>query len=804
MSDKQREIIGILLLIIGIFVLLSLVSHNPMEEPVMTNTVAVENWMGILGVIVSNALIKYTIGYVSAIFPILLMLWGFWLFANKSYRPMARFSFYITLVALIAASAMGLPDAIRPGQSGFEYAYSGLVGGVIARILHDFLGLWGAVLVLTGGMIIAIRGYVSWSLYSPVEVFSELASKSFTFLRRKKEQVGEISTPSLFDRTPDGEESEKRESVEEFTEDELPQRKWVLREVEEEEEQSEKDDYSEEEPDFDLPVFERKRRTEKEPDPEEMKAADSAENLRSGNNKAPADSDEYSMDQEVIEEQVRLDELREAARRREYHLPSSDLLKAPVEVEQGATREELVSNANLLEQALTEFGVEARVVHISPGPIITRYELEPAKGVRINKFTALADDLARVMRAQRVRVLAPIPGKAAVGIEIPNKHPSMVYLKHIINSKAFTESEHLLTLALGKTTSGEAYVANLAKMPHLLIAGATGSGKSVCINTMIMSLLYQAKPDELKFILVDPKKLELAVYQQLAGYHLVTSEDLDEYVITKPNNAVTALRSAEIEMERRYDILSHAQVRDIDQYNRRVDSGKFEGEHLPYIVVVIDELADLMITAAKEVEEPIARLAQMARAVGIHLIVATQRPSVDVLTGVIKANFPARIAFQVASKTDSRTILDYNGAEKLLGRGDMLYLPPAQPEPIRLHNSFVSLEEIENVLDHISEQPQDEELELPSIQEATDSVSFTVGDERDEYFHEALRLVVQHQQGSISLLQRRLRIGYSRAARIIDELEEAGIVGSHEGSKARDVLVDETFLEQLKSGEIQI
>jgi S-DNA-T family DNA segregation ATPase FtsK/SpoIIIE len=321
---------------------------------------------------------------------------------------------------------------------------------------------------------------------------------------------------------------------------------------------------------------------------------------------------------------------------------------------------------------------------------------------------------------------------------------------------------------------------------------------------MIMSLLYQAKPEELKFILVDPKKLELAVYQQLAGYHLITSEDLDEYVITKPNNAVSALRSAEIEMERRYDVLSQAQVRDIDQYNRRVEAGKYDGEQLPYIVVVIDELADLMITAAKEVEEPIARLAQMARAVGIHLIVATQRPSVDVLTGVIKANFPARIAFQVASKTDSRTILDYNGAEKLLGRGDMLYLPPAQPEPIRLHNSFVSLEEIEDVLDHISTQPKDEELELPSIKEATDSVSFTVGDERDEYFHEALKLVVQHQQGSISLLQRRLRIGYSRAARIIDELEEAGIVGSHEGSKARDVLVDETFLEQLKSGEIQL
>lgn len=804
MSDKQREIIGILLIIIGVFVMLSLMSHNPAEEATLAPDVAIENWMGILGVMVSTALIKYTIGYVSAIFPLLLMLWGFWLFSNKSVRPLARFSFYISMVAIIASSAMGLPDAVRPGGTSYAYSYSGLVGGVIARLLHDFLGLWGAILILTGGMIITIRGYVSWSLYSPIEVFSEYLGKALDFFQSKRKQVAEMTPPSLFDEDQDEEFTHEPAMDEDEEHDESPRRKWVLRDVDKEDEPEEEPE-SESEQTYGPPSLENRRIERSGLDQDELSQHDEdASDESSQRSDSGSKSDDYSMDHEVIEEEVRLDELREQARRREYHLPSSDLLKAPVEVEEGATREELVSNANLLEQALTEFGVEARVVHISPGPIITRYELEPAKGVRINKFTALADDLARVMRAQRVRVLAPIPGKAAVGIEIPNKHPSTVYLKHIINSKAFTESEHLLTLALGKTTSGEAYVANLAKMPHVLIAGATGSGKSVCINTMIMSLLYQAKPEELKFILVDPKKLELAVYQQLAGYHLITSEDLDEYVITKPNNAVSALRSAEIEMERRYDVLSQAQVRDIDQYNRRVESGRYDGEHLPYIVVVIDELADLMITAAKEVEEPIARLAQMARAVGIHLIVATQRPSVDVLTGVIKANFPARIAFQVASKTDSRTILDYNGAEKLLGRGDMLYLPPAQPEPIRLHNSFVSLEEIEDVLDHISTQPKDEEVELPSIKEATDSVSFTVGDERDEYFHEALKLVVQHQQGSISLLQRRLRIGYSRAARIIDELEEAGIVGSHEGSKARDVLVDETFLEQLKSGEIQL
>ncbi|HNZ37555.1 MAG TPA: DNA translocase FtsK, partial [Candidatus Marinimicrobia bacterium] len=370
--------------------------------------------------------------------------------------------------------------------------------------------------------------------------------------------------------------------------------------------------------------------------------------------------------------------------------------------------------------------------------------------------------------------------------------------RSIIGSRQFASAKSKLTIALGKTTSGEIYTLDLARMPHLLIAGATGSGKSVCINTIIASLLYLARPDEVKFMLIDPKKLELSIFKALEGYHLITCEDLDEDVITRADNAIVALRSVELEMERRYEILASATVRNIDEYNNRVVSGELDKEFLPYIIIVIDELADLMLTSAKEVEEPITRLAQMARAVGIHLIIATQRPSVDVITGVIKANFPARIAFQVASKIDSRTILDLNGAEKLLGRGDLLITTPQNPEPFRVHSAYISLEEIERILEHIENQPRPGQVELPSVkEESVEEFGLYDDSEKDPLYYEALRLVVTHQQGSISLLQRRLKIGYSRAARLIDELEKASIVGAFTGSKAREVLVDEDYLEQL-------
>ncbi|MCL4703958.1 DNA translocase FtsK [bacterium] len=497
-----------------------------------------------------------------------------------------------------------------------------------------------------------------------------------------------------------------------------------------------------------------------------------------------------------------------------YIFPSLELLSVPpVDQQKVQSRDELLSLARVLEERLLEFDVEGKVVEINPGPVITRYEYEPAPGIKVSRITALADDLALAMRAKRIRIVAPIPGKAAVGIELPNPDPQMVDLRGLLDSDAFRQSPSPLTIALGKTISGQVYVTSLEKMPHLLIAGATGSGKSVCLNAIIASILYKAHPRDVHFVLIDPKRLELSSYRMLRRHHLNYRDDLNEEVVTTPQNALAILRSLEWEMENRYTLLARVGSRNIAEYNQRLREGKLalpeepnpgedqqELKPLPYIVLVLDELADLMLTAAKEVEEPIARLTQLSRAVGIHLIVATQRPSVDVITGVIKANFPARIAFQVASKIDSRTILDMNGAEKLLGSGDMLFLPPGSPETVRIHGAFVSSEEIERTIEHIRNQPAFEKTLLPVRQdenEVDDGYGPAADGRRDELFHEALKLVVRHQQGSISLLQRRLKIGYSRAARLIDELEAAGIVGAFDGSKAREVLVDESYLEEM-------
>ena len=496
--------------------------------------------------------------------------------------------------------------------------------------------------------------------------------------------------------------------------------------------------------------------------------------------------------------EIDIDEVEERKKpKRKYILPSSDLLKNPVSISDNLSRDELVERANYLTQSLSTYGVVGKVVNVHPGPVITLFEVEPAEGVRVNKFVQLADDLARVMEASSVRVIAPIPGKSSVGIEIPNRNPATVYFKSIVNSPEFAESESMLTLAIGKTTSGEISTLDLSKMPHLLIAGTTGSGKSVCINTIICSILYHASPDEVKFVMIDPKKVEMTLYKSLQGYHLLKMEDIDEPIVTSVDNAILALRALEKEMDRRYNILAEAVVRNISEYNEKMEK---EGEKImPYIVLVVDELADLMMLSAKDVEAPIARLAQLARAVGIHLVIATQRPSVDVITGVIKANFPSRIAFQVASKIDSRTIIDQPGADKLIGRGDMLHLGTGSSDVFRMHNAFLTLEEIEAIMGHIADQPKSDDIVLPSVRESLQN-EYNGSDDgsNDELFNDAISLVVTHQQGSISLLQRRLKVGYSRAARLIDEMEQAGIVGPFTGSKAREVLVDESYLEIIK------
>ena len=484
----------------------------------------------------------------------------------------------------------------------------------------------------------------------------------------------------------------------------------------------------------------------------------------------------------------------------EYIFPSIELLDYPLDINKKISQNELLKKAEKIEKTLSNFGVSAEVVKVTPGPVITLYEVSPAPGVKISRIESLSDDLALAMKAKGIRIIAPIPGKDVVGIEIPNEESSSVYLRGLISSDKFINYKSKLGVALGKTVDGEVYIADIANMPHLLIAGSTGSGKSVGINSIIANILYRALPNEVQFAMIDPKKLELSDYKKLIDHHLLTVEDMDEDVITQPHNAIVLLKCLEIEMDRRYSILAKAAVRNIKDYNHKISQGTedefSEWGKLSYIVVIIDELADLMITSGKEIEESIARLAQMSRAVGIHLVIATQRPSVDVITGVIKANFSSRIAYQVATKIDSRTILDVNGAEQLMGKGDMLFLPTGEPKPVRMQNAFISIEEIERIVDHISKQPKfrKEKLSLSPVGSKSESISFN-NDSKDQLFSEAKKLVIIHQQGSISLLQRRLKIGYSRAARLIDQLEQEGIVGPFDGSKARQVLYDADSLD---------
>ena len=472
-----------------------------------------------------------------------------------------------------------------------------------------------------------------------------------------------------------------------------------------------------------------------------------------------------------------------------YRSPKVSLLDEVPSNSSGIDRETLLDNARKLEEALDNFDVAGKVVEVSPGPVVTRYEVEPAAGVKVNRIVTLSDDLARIMSAKGIRIQAPVPGKSVVGVEIANQDRETVYLREILEAKEFLRADPTLTMALGKTIAGEPYAADLAKMPHLLVAGATGAGKSVCINCLICSILFRATPEEVRFLMVDPKVVELTMYNDIP--HLLVP------VITEPKKASEALKWAVAEMEVRYQKLAKLGVRNLADYNSKLERGNAEVQEegiepeksMPYIVIVVDEFADLMLTAPADVETSLMSLAQKSRAVGIHIILATQRPSVNVITGVIKANFPSRIAFQVASKTDSRTILDLNGAEALLGRGDMLFLPGGQGEPIRVHGAFLSGEETERMVEAIKASDYQSE-EVAVFSEHAD-VNADVND-RDELFDEAVQLVLDAQQASTSFLQRRMKVGYSRAARLMDELENAGVVGPAEGAKPRQILWEQT------------
>jgi len=470
----------------------------------------------------------------------------------------------------------------------------------------------------------------------------------------------------------------------------------------------------------------------------------------------------------------------------DYKLPSLDLLESPPPMSERKIEANLQLSSKILEETLADFDVEVKVARVNQGPVITRYELEPAPGVKVNRITALADDIALAMKAQSVRIVAPIPGKAAVGVEVPNSSSALVYLKEILESPDFQNADSKLTMALGKDIAGMPIITDLGDMPHLLIAGATGSGKTVCVNSIITSMLFQATPDEVKFLMVDPKMVELAIFNDIP--HLLCP------VVTEHKKVSGALEWVVSEMENRYKLFAKIGARNIDLYNQKIGNRepKKEGEEefakLPYIVVIIDELADLMAIAQREIENAIQRLAQLSRAVGIHIILATQRPSVDVITGVIKANFPARISFKVASKVDSRTVLDINGADKLLGKGDMLFIEPGAAKPVRAQGSLVTDAEIERVVKFIKTQraPQYDEVILSEQTRNMTMKKF----EKDEIYDEAVRVILETRQASVSILQRRLGLGYTRAARIIDMMEQEGIVGAYQGSKPREILVE--------------
>jgi len=779
-SHRRRQIWSFLGILFSFMLLLSLISYTPADqasgdigvwdlwkvftsdEVTQARADRTQNLLGLLGAVLSNWFINSTLGYGVIVLPFLGFAWSWFILRRKELHKLILATNYILAIALLFSTLMG-SVRLTAAAPVLSMEWSGVVGDFVANSLYKLIGLTGSFLLLLGLLAIVLTLLVDLDIQLTVERLKELRVRLRCWVERRRADLRDKAAGKGRRRTDRVRPVEIKRDVEEPPLPVTAARRPV---------------HPEERTDVEPPIL-HEEETPSAPAPREI-ALDINEPIR----EEEADFDQRAAIEEEIEEEI------------DYVFPSVELLD-PARASEVVDEDELKGNAELLRSKLADFGVEIESVSVTPGPVVTLYEIVPATGVKISRIESLQDDIALALKAKGIRIIAPIPGKGTVGVEIPNHNPALVTLRSIINSTRFRDYKGTLPLAIGKTITGEIYVDDLAKMPHLLIAGATGSGKSVGINTILTSLIYRLHPSDVKFVIIDPKKIELSQYAKLRKHYLAVSPDVDEEIITTPNNSVLALKSVEIEMERRYDRLAAAGVRNITDYNERVRSGRLHDTEtvkhrkLPFLIIVIDELADLMITAARDVEEPIARLAQLARAVGIHLVLATQRPSVDVITGVIKANFSARIGYQVASKTDSRTILDMNGAEQLLGNGDMLYLPAGSPKPIRIQNAFISSDEVERVVTHIEKQHgYSHPMTLPSVFEKKRSAGISGESSRDELFEEAAKIVVRHQQGSVSLLQRRLKVGYSRAARLIDELEAAGIVGPFDGSKAREVLVE--------------
>ncbi|MEI7998031.1 MAG: DNA translocase FtsK [Candidatus Omnitrophota bacterium] len=727
--EHFNEIKGIVILALSLILLVSLLSFSPQDLSWYTSkpNLHLQNLIGPFGAHVAGAFF-FLLGLSSYFLVAIGFFWSWNKFANREIR--FNFFKFLSLVVLFVV-ASSLLSLIGPQADAQRFLRGGICGIVFSNYLQFYLSPLGAFIVLFsfGALSLVITGEF---LVSPffIWLFRLAGSGTMGVLSKAKDlpkMAGSLKTSSV--------------SKSNFKGHKLP-----LNEDEEEDDQDQK-----------IPVTSTIK---------EIKILPPVISKTEVKSQAP--NIHIIVPKEVpkpIEQKPKIVG--------EYHLPSVDLLNDSPVLSTIKIQDDLKQGAKVLEETLNDFGISVKVADIERGPVVTRYELQPAPGVKVSSILSLSDDIALVMRAPAVRIVAPIPGKNRVGIEVPNGSTAAVFLKDVLEQSEFRTSASKLMLAIGKDISGKPLIFDLAEMPHLLIAGTTGSGKTVCLNSLVTSILFNASPEEVKLIMVDPKMVEMASYNDLP--HLICP------VITDAKKAVAALNWVVGEMESRYRTFNKEQVRNIKGYHAK-------GLKMPYIVIIVDELADLMQVAAKSIEGSITRIAQLARAAGIHLILATQRPSVNVITGVIKANFPARISFKVASQIDSRTVLDIKGAESLIGRGDLLFMRPGDAKPTRGQCCFVSDDEINKVIDHIKRQatPEYNESVLkPQVVSAAGN-----GANEDEMYDEAVRVVVETNQASVSVLQRRLRLGYSRAARLIDIMEQSGIVGPYAGSKARDILVD--------------
>lgn len=825
-SARKVEIIGISLIAIAVLIGLCIVSYTPEDDQYLQTLTftdiykpdasarMIQNWLGPLGAFLSYFLINITFGYSSIIFSIVLGYVGWQVFRQRSLQENYQ-TIALSLWAMILISTF-----LGWTHSNWDFPqqayWSGSAGLQISVILQNITGIASLFILLVFMSINALL-FVERDLQKTIdnvkfwwndfrekqqdkkierealkqqkkeERQERIAEKKAQLERKKEEKVPE-STPSKTSATLATKPLNRKEK-EQVDIDEIIERSKLEDEQRLEQQRAEaaKVDVR---PRADLIKNAENEKQESAPEVDDVEVSVFV-------GKEEEQADEKELDRQNREKAKQAPIIR-------YQFPTVDLLKTPPNEGNEVDMEEIQENKRIIMEKLSQHKIDILGINAIVGPTVTLYELQPAPDVKISKIESYANDLKMATAAKGLRILAPIPGKSAVGIEVPNTTRETVYIKQVIKTRKFVETDMALPVAFGKTIENEVFMMDLAKMPHLLVAGATGSGKSVGINTIITCLLYKCHPDNLKFVMIDPKKIELSLYRNIQNHFLAMLPDSDEPIITDTSKALETLNSVTKEMDERYDLLKMAMVRDINAYNKKFKEEGLEPDlghrHLPYIVVIIDELADLMMTAGKQIEEPIARIAQLARAVGIHLVVATQRPSVNVITGTIKANFPARLAYQVASKVDSRTILDVGGADQLVGMGDMLFTNGAGM--IRIQNAFVSTEEVERINSFVGSQAgYKEPFYLPIVHdEASGGVPDPLED-IDDMFETAAKVVILHQQGSVSLLQRKLKIGYNRAGRIIDQLFNAGIVGPYQGSTARDVLVEtEEELQEILDG----